>query len=146
MTALTNPVAEAIVPRRSLARDRPDPHFRHPPQLFGPVTLNARDAAYVMAIATVPSADAGRKLVRELVERRLVACGNVLAGATSIYRWKGAIEETAEAVVLLKTRVERWNELKTVFPTLHPYDVPELIVVPITGGHGPYLDWLSAET
>jgi len=110
------------------------------------VTLNAYASVYVMAISTVPSMDAGRKLVRELVSRRLIACGNVLPGATSIYRWRDAIEETAEAVILLKTRVEKWEELKQIFPALHPYDVPELIMVPIMGGHKPYLDWLSAET
>jgi periplasmic divalent cation tolerance protein len=99
-----------------------------------------------MAISSAPSLDAGRTLVRALVERRIIACGTVIAGGTSIYRWKGSIEEVAEAVVLMKTRVERWEELKQVFPTLHPYDVPELILVPIAGGHKPYLDWLSAET
>ena len=110
------------------------------------MTLNAYASVYVMAMTTVPSMDVGRKLVRQLVERRLVACGNVLPGATSIYRWKDAIEETPEAVILMKTRVEKWEELKQVFPTLHPYDVPELIMVPIMGGHKPYLDWLSTET
>jgi periplasmic divalent cation tolerance protein len=99
-----------------------------------------------MAISTTPSVEAGRTLVRELVSRRLIACGTVLAGGTSIYRWNGEIEETAEAVLLMKTRVEKWEELKQVFPTLHPYEVPELILVPIAGGHKPYLDWLSAET
>lgn len=99
-----------------------------------------------MAVSTAPSVDEGRALVRKLVERRLIACGTVLAGGTSIYRWKGTVEEVAEAVLLMKTRVERWDELKTVFPTLHPYEVPELILVPIAGGHKPYLDWLSAET
>lgn len=101
---------------------------------------------YVMAISTLPSADAAKDLVRELVRRRLIACGTVLAGGTSIYRWKDAIEEAQEAVVLMKTRVERWEELKAVFPTLHPYEVPELVLVPIAGGHKPYLDWLSRET
>ncbi len=99
-----------------------------------------------MAISTTPSVDAGRTLVRELVTRRLIACGTVIAGGTSIYRWKGGIEEAAEALILMKTRVERWEELKRVFPTLHPHDVPELILVPIADGHKPYLDWLSAET
>lgn len=100
----------------------------------------------MMAISSTPSVDVGRGLVRELVQRRIIACGTVLAGGTSIYRWKGAIEEASEAVILMKTRVERWEELKRVFPELHPYDVPELILVPIAGGHKAYLDWLSAET
>lgn len=110
------------------------------------MTLNAYATVYVMAITTVPSAEAGRRLVRQLVDRRLVACGTILPGGLSIYRWKSAIEETPEAVVLLKTRVEKWEELKTIFPQLHPYEVPELIAVPVMGGHKPYLDWLSAET
>jgi periplasmic divalent cation tolerance protein len=100
----------------------------------------------MMAMTTTPSVDAGRKLVRELVEKRLIACGTVIPGGTSIYRWKDAIEETPEAVVFMKTRVERWEGLKEAFPKLHPYEVPELILVPIAGGHKPYLDWLSAET
>jgi periplasmic divalent cation tolerance protein len=133
-------------PPSPLAAPSAEPHFGCPPQPLERVTLNAYASVYVMAISTTPSVDAGRTLVRELVERRLIACGTVLAGGTSIYRWKDAIEETAEAVLLMKTRVERWDELKQVFPTLHPYDVPELILVPIAGGHKPYLDWLSAET
>jgi periplasmic divalent cation tolerance protein len=110
------------------------------------VTLGASATDYVLAITTMPSADAGRVLVRELVERRLIACGNVIPGATSIYRWKGVVEEAGEAVILMKTRAGRWDELSRVLPTLHPYDVPELIAVPIVGGHTPYLDWLGAET
>ena len=132
--------------RTSLARRAGNSHLCSPPQLLERVALNAYASVHVMAVSTVPSLDVGRKLVRQLVERRLIACGNVLPGATSIYRWKDAIEETPEAVILMKTRVEKWEELTQVFPALHPYDVPELIMVPIMGGHQPYLDWLSAET
>jgi len=115
-------------------------------QLLGPVTFNAFETASVLAVTTVPSMDEGRRIVRALVERRIVACGNVVPGAVSIFRWQGAIEEADEVVVLLKTRADRVRDLTDALPALHPYDVPELIVVPITGGHGPYLDWLSAET
>jgi periplasmic divalent cation tolerance protein len=97
-------------------------------------------------MTTAPSAEVATRLVRELVERRLVACGTVLPGASSHYWWKGTVEESAEAVVLLKTTGARWNELKAAFPGLHPYEVPELLVVPIADGHLPYLEWLSAET
>lgn len=115
-------------------------------QLLGPVTFNNGETACVLAVTTAPSEDEGRRIVRALVERRIIACGNVLPLATSIYRWKGAVEETREAVVLMKTRMERVRALQDALPALHPYEVPELIVVPITGGHGPYLDWLRAET
>jgi len=115
-------------------------------QPLGLVNVNASESAWLMAVTTVPSVEAASTLVRSLLERRLVACGTVLPGATSIFRWKGAIEETGEAVVLLKTTRARWAELKAVLPQLHPYEVPELIAVPIADGHQPYLDWLTAET
>jgi periplasmic divalent cation tolerance protein len=99
-----------------------------------------------MAVTTAPSAEAASALVRALVDRRLIACGTVLPGATSVYRWKGAVEESSEAVVLLKTTGKRWEELRQALAQLHPYEVPELIVMPIVAGHQPYLDWLSAET
>ena len=110
------------------------------------MTLNARAAAYLVAVTTAPSQEEAKRIVRALLERRVVACGTVLPGATSIYRWKGVIEEAPEVVVLLKTRVERWEELRTLLPQLHPYEVPELIVLPVVDGHKPYLDWLKAET
>lgn len=102
--------------------------------------------SYLMAVTTAPSDEAATKLVRSLVERRIIACGTMLSGATSIYRWNNAIETTAEVVVLMKTTVDRWEALKRELPRLHPYDVPELLALPVAGGHGPYLDWLSAET
>ena len=115
-------------------------------ELLGIVDLNASEYPWLMAVTTAPSAEAASALVRELVNRRLVACGTVLPGATSIYRWKGTTEESRETVVLLKTTGARWEELKATLPTLHPYEVPELIAVPIVGGHQPYLDWMRAET
>ncbi len=110
------------------------------------MSLNAYASFYLMAVTTVPSEDVAGKLVRALLERRIIACGTVLPGATSIYRWKGAIEEAGETVILLKTTVDRWDALKQALPGLHPYEVPELIALPIAGGLKPYLDWLSAET
>ncbi|MBI4543411.1 MAG: divalent-cation tolerance protein CutA [Gemmatimonadetes bacterium] len=99
-----------------------------------------------MALTTVPSAEVARVLVRSLVERRVVACGTVIPGATSIYRWRGALKEDEETVVLLKTTAARWPDLAAALPLLHPYEVPELIAVPILAGHQAYLDWVSAET
>ena len=99
-----------------------------------------------MALTTAPSAEAARVLVRSLVERRLVACGTIMSGATSIYWWRDAVEDSAEVVVMLKTTAARWNELAAALPGLHGYEVPELVAVPIVAGHAPYLAWLRAET
>ena len=140
------PVGKPGWAAQGLRSPAPIPIFSAPSQPLERLNVKAGDPAYLMAVTTVPSVDVGRALVKALVERRLVACGNILPGAVSIYRWKGAIEESAEAVVLLKTRAERWDALKAALPSLHPYEVPELILVPIIGGHQPYLDWLAAET
>jgi periplasmic divalent cation tolerance protein len=103
-------------------------------------------ATHLVAFTTAPSADEGRTIVRALVERRLVACGTVIPGGVSIYRWKGDVEEAREVVVILKTTAERWAALAAALPELHPYEVPELVVVPVVGGHSAYLQWLSEET
>jgi periplasmic divalent cation tolerance protein len=115
-------------------------------ELLDLMDLNASECQWLMAVTTAPSAEVASALVRELVSRGLVACGTVLPGSTSIYRWKGTTEQTSEAVVLLKTTGKRWAALCSTLPALHPYEVPELIAVPIVGGHQPYLDWLRAET
>lgn len=99
-----------------------------------------------MAFTTAPTAEAARALVATLVERRLVACGTVVPGATSIYRWKGVVERQEEALVVLKTTTRRWRELAAALPGLHPYDVPELVAVPVVGGHPAYLQWIVEET
>lgn len=103
-------------------------------------------APFLVALTTAPSADAAKRLVRTLVERRLVACGTVLPGAASVYRWQGAITEEEEVAVILKTTAARWAALAAALPALHPYDVPELVALPVVGGYRPYLDWVRAET
>ena len=103
-------------------------------------------APTIAALTTAPSAEAAKRLVRTLVERRVIACGTVLPGAVSIYRWQGAVAEEEEVVVVLKTTAERWPELAATLPALHPYEVPELIALSVADGHPPYLAWVRAET
>lgn len=103
-------------------------------------------ATHLVAFTTVPSAEAGSTLVRALVERRLVACGTVLPGAVSIYRWKGEVQQQDEALVMLKTTAARWRVLAEAVAELHPYEVPELIAVPAHAGLPAYLQWVSDET
>ncbi|MGA2383697.1 MAG: divalent-cation tolerance protein CutA [Gemmatimonadales bacterium] len=98
------------------------------------------------ALTTAPSAEAAKRLVRTLVERRVIACGTVLPGAVSTYWWQGAVAEEEEVVVVMKTTAERWAELAATLPGLHPYEVPELIALPVADGHPPYLAWVRAET
>ena len=101
---------------------------------------------FLAALTTAPSAETAKRLVRTLVERRLIACGTVIPGAMSTYWWQGAVTEEEEVVVVLKTTTARWAALAAALPALHPYEVPELVALPVVGGYRPYLDWLRAET
>jgi periplasmic divalent cation tolerance protein len=87
--------------------------------------------------------DAAR-VTRVLVEERLAACGNLLPGARSIYSWQGAVEDTREVVVLLKTRKQDWTALLSRLHELHPYEVPECVAVRVAAGAPRYMAWLES--
>jgi periplasmic divalent cation tolerance protein len=88
------------------------------------------------------SEDAARAL-RALVEERLAACGNIVPGVRSIYRWKDAVQDEPEVLVLLKTRKQDWTALLSRLHELHPYEVPECIAVRVAAGAPKYLAWLD---
>lgn len=100
--------------------------------------------ALVVITALGNEADA-RTLVTALVEDRLIACGTLFGGARSIYRWEGRVREESEVVVLLKTDVTKWDALRAAVTQRHPYQVPELLALPVTHGLEPYLAWLASE-
>jgi periplasmic divalent cation tolerance protein len=102
------------------------------------------DALVVMT--TVANVDEAVALIRTLLERRLIACGTVLPGARSLYRWNDKIADEQEVVILLKTRAARLESLEVAFGELHPYRVPELLALPVSAGLGKYLDWIEDET
>ncbi|HEX7117623.1 MAG TPA: divalent-cation tolerance protein CutA [Longimicrobiales bacterium] len=99
-----------------------------------------------VVLMTAPDRDTAERVVRALVEERLVACGNIVPGLTSIYRWQGAIECDAEVLVVLKTTAAHVPALLARAPELHPYEVPELLVLPVETGHPPYLEWVREST
>lgn len=100
----------------------------------------------IVVLTTVASGEEGLALVRALLERRLVACGTLLQGARSLYRWKGKIAEEQETMILLKTRAARLDGLRVAFEELHPYKVPELLALPVSAGLDKYLEWIDGET
>ena len=100
----------------------------------------------LVVLTNLPDRGAAVKLAQELVERRLAACVNVLGECTSIYRWKGEIENTQEVPVLIKTRASLYDELEAAIAGMHPYEVPEIIAVPVVRGFADYLDWVSEGT
>ncbi|HET6761036.1 MAG TPA: divalent-cation tolerance protein CutA [Gemmatimonadaceae bacterium] len=100
----------------------------------------------VVVMTTVATEPEGVALVRALLDRRLIACGTLLPGARSFYRWEGKVADEHEIVVLLKTRSAAVNTLERSFGELHPYKVPELLVLPVTAGLQKYLSWINDET
>ncbi len=98
-----------------------------------------------LLISNFPGADTARKAVRLLVEERLIACGNLITGAESIYEWKGVIENVSEVTVIAKTTAARADEAMTRLRALHPYEVPEILLVPVTTGWADYLAWVAAQ-
>lgn len=97
----------------------------------------------VILLSTFPDADVARKAVRALVEEQLVACGNIVPGVESIYRWQGKVETSAEVLVVFKTTTARSDEAQARLRALHPYEVPEILQVPVTGGWPDYLGWVA---
>lgn len=100
----------------------------------------------VVILTTLSTEEDAVKLVRALLERRLVACGTITPKVRSLYRWEGKVADEQEVVVLLKTRSGCLDALKKSFTELHPYKVPELLALPVTGGLDRYLQWINAET
>lgn len=100
--------------------------------------------AAVVVLVTLPTEEAAREMARALVEEELAACGNILPGVRSIYRWEGRVEEGSEALLLLKTRGDAFEALERRVVELHTYECPEVLRLDVAGGHGPYLDWISA--
>ncbi|MDB5924436.1 MAG: cutA [Betaproteobacteria bacterium] len=100
----------------------------------------------LLVFTNLPDRDAAVKLARELVAKRLAACVNILSGCTSVYRWEGAVEHTDEVPVLIKTRASRYPEIEAAIRRLHPYELPEVIAVPVVRGLPDYLEWVAEET
>ena len=94
---------------------------------------------------TAPGADEAEAVVRSLLDERLVACGNVLPGAVSLYRWQGAVHRDNEAVVILKTVRRLVPRVLERARALHPYEVPELLVQEVVDGNPAYLQWVREE-
>ena len=100
----------------------------------------------LLVFTTLPTADKAAEIAKLLVDEKLVACANLLPAVRSIYRWQGKMHDENEVLVLLKTRAEQLERLKLRLLEVHPYEVPEVLAVPVESGYQPYLDWLAGET
>ncbi|HEB98299.1 MAG TPA: divalent-cation tolerance protein CutA [Thiotrichales bacterium] len=96
----------------------------------------------LLILCTVPDADTGRRIATDLMEYRLAACVNLLPEITSIYRWRGKAETGTEVLLMIKARAADYPALETRIRSQHPYELPEIIAVPVTAGLPAYLDWV----
>ena len=100
----------------------------------------------LLVFTNLPDRAAAERLADQLVGQRLAACVNILAPCRSGYRWKGALQHDEEHPMLIKTTAERYAELESALRAGHPYELPEIIAVPVGKGLPAYLDWVTAET
>lgn len=108
--------------------------------------MPADSAAVLLVFSSFPDEQAARAVAAQLVESRLAACVSVLAGSRSVYRWKGAIEESGEVPVLIKTSAACYAALEAALRASHPYELPEIVAVPVERGLPAYLEWVAGET
>lgn len=99
----------------------------------------------IVVLCTCGSAEEAAALAGRLVEARLAACVNVVGGAQSVYRWKGAVETAAEWLLIIKTSRDRFHALRAEIEAHHSYEVPEILALAVVDGSAAYLDWLEAE-
>jgi len=100
----------------------------------------------LLVLTNVPDRAVAERLADMLIEKRLAACVNILAPCRSIYRWKDAVQHDEEHPMLIKTTAERYPEMEKALRAGHPYELPEIIAVPVERGLPAYLDWVDAET
>jgi periplasmic divalent cation tolerance protein len=100
----------------------------------------------LLVLTNLPDRAAAERLADLVIEKKLAACVNILAPCRSVYRWKGAVQHDDEHPMLVKTTAERYPELEKALRAAHPYELPEIIAVPVERGLAAYLDWVAAET
>ena len=101
-------------------------------------------ARVIVVLVTCPTRAAARRIAGELIRRHLAACVNVVPSIESTFRWQGKTERCREVLLVIKTTAPRFDVLRRAVLSLHPYDVPEVIALPVVGGHTPYLRWVGA--
>jgi periplasmic divalent cation tolerance protein len=100
----------------------------------------------LLVLTNLPDRAAAEKLAETLIEQKLAACVNILAPCRSVYRWKGTVQHDEEHPLLVKTTAARYAALEAAIRAGHPYELPEIIAVPIERGLPAYLQWVDTET
>ena len=100
--------------------------------------------APLVVLTTLPSPETAAEIARTLVEEQFAACVNLVPGIRSIYRWQGVVEDATETLAIIKTTRPGYEALAQRLVELHPYDTPEVLAVPLIGGHFDYIEWIAA--
>ena len=101
------------------------------------------DAKIVLALSAFPNRETAQRISNQLVTEKFAACANILPSIESIYRWKGKLETGTEALAFFKVSEDRQSDFQNKLRSLHPYEVPEIIFIPIVGGLPEYLRWVA---
>lgn len=102
------------------------------------------DNTYIVVLVTTPSKQEAEKITRQLLDLKLIACGNIIGPVTSIFRWAGKVEEAEEYLTIMKSRRDLFGKLTDAVKALHSYEVPETLALPVVEGSKAYLDWLES--
>lgn len=100
----------------------------------------------VLVLTNLPDRDSAMRIAHSLIEKRIVACVNILPECTSVYRWQGKVETAQEVPLLIKSTVAAYARVEELIRTLHPYELPEIIAVSVEAGLPAYLQWVNTET
>ena len=101
---------------------------------------------HLLVLCTCPDQDTAQNIANHLVDNKLAACVNILPGVISVYHWQGNRESAQEHLLLIKTTQKAYNKLEKALCELHPYELPEVIAVPIQNGLTAYLEWINQQT
>jgi len=104
------------------------------------------DIATLVVFSTFPNPEKAAEVARTLVSEQLAACVNLLGPVRSIYRWDGAVQDDTETLAVIKTTRQRFEAMRTRLVELHPYEVAEVVAMPVEAGNAPYLDWVVSST
>jgi periplasmic divalent cation tolerance protein len=100
----------------------------------------------IVVLITAPSALVGEQIAQALVEKRLAACVNQAGAVQSLYHWQGAVHQDEETLLIVKSRMDLFEQLALVVKSLHPYDIPEIIALPVATGLSDYMNWIVEST
>ena len=101
---------------------------------------------YIVIFSTCANKKEAGRIAERLVKNKLVACVNIIDGIESVFRWRGRVDRAKEALLVIKSKQSKLNKIIKLVKSLHSYQVPEIIALPIIGGHTPYLDWIDEST